>query len=72
MSVYQNLVVFLVGLLLAVAVSFLMSFPVFLLWNGCLVDAINGVREVTWLQAWGLMLLCAMLFGTSMSATSKS
>ena len=72
MSVHQNLVVFLIGLLLAVGVSFLMSFPVFLLWNGCLVDAINGVREVTWLQAWGLMLLCAMLFNTSTSATSKS
>jgi hypothetical protein len=45
-----------------VAVSFLLSWPVFMLWNGCLVDAVTGVKEVTWIQAWGLTILCNFLF----------
>ena len=44
------------------ALSFLMSWPIYMLWNGCLVDAVTGVREVTWLQAWGLVILCSFLF----------
>ena len=42
--------------------SFLLSWPVMMLWNGCLVGAIDGVREVTWLQAWGLQFLFGLLF----------
>ena len=45
-------------------ISFLLSWPVYMLWNGCLVDAINGVNEVTWLQAWGLTVLCGLMFKT--------
>jgi len=56
---------------LLVLVSFLLSFPVFLLWNGCLVGAVAGVAEVTWLQAWGLTVLCGFLF-KSTSSTSSS
>jgi hypothetical protein len=48
-----------VGLLL---LSLLLSWPVYMLWNGCLVDAVTGVKEVTWLQAWGLTVLCSFLF----------
>lgn len=51
-------------------VSFLLSWPVMMLWNGCLVDAINGVNEVTWLQAWGITVLSGFLFKTTV--TSKS
>ena len=49
------------------ALSFLMSWPVYMLWNGCLVDAVTGVREVTWLQAWGITVLCSFLFNTSVT-----
>jgi hypothetical protein len=52
---------------LLVFISFLLSYPVFLLWNGCLVGAIAGVAEVTWLQAWGLTVLCGFLFSQSVS-----
>ena len=34
---------------LIIAVGLLFSLPVMLLWNGCLVGAINGVNEITWL-----------------------
>ena len=59
------------GLGLIVFMSFLLSWPVFMLWNGCLVDAVTGVKEVTWLQAWGLSLLFGMLFKSNTTSTSK-
>lgn len=55
------------GVALLVGVGFLLSFPVYLLWNGCLVGAVAGVSEVTWLQAWGLMILCSFLFKSTVS-----
>jgi len=50
--------------------SFLWSLPVMLLWNGCLVGAVNGVNEVGWLQAWGLTFLVNLLFKPA--TTSKN
>jgi hypothetical protein len=52
------------GLLL---LSFLLSWPVYMLWNGCLVSAVAGVSEVTWLQAWGIVVLCGFLFKTTVN-----
>jgi len=60
------IVVGIAGLLL---LSFLLSWPVYMLWNGCLVGAAAGVAEVTWLQAWGLTVLCSFLFKSSVSNT---
>lgn len=45
--------------------SFLFSWPIYMLWNGCLVGAIDGVKEVSWLQAWGLSMLFGLLFKNS-------
>jgi putative flippase GtrA len=59
------------GLGAVVLLSFLLSLPVWLLWNGCLVDAVTGVNEITWLQAWGISILCGFLF-KSHSTTSES
>lgn len=65
-----NFVTMVAGILLFIlGLSFLFSWPVFMLWNGCLVGAINGVNTVTWLQAWGISVLASMLFKSS--ATSK-
>ena len=52
---------------LIIAVGLLFSLPVMLLWTGCLVGAINGVNEITWLQAWGILVLCGLLFKTQLS-----
>jgi hypothetical protein len=57
----------LAGIAGLVFISFLMSWPVYMLWNGCLIDAVQGVREVTWLQAWGISLLCGFLFKTTIT-----
>jgi hypothetical protein len=61
-----TIVIGIAGLLL---LSFLLSWPVYMLWNGCLVGAVAGVSEVTWLQAWGLTILCGFLFKTTVSNT---
>ena len=45
-----------------VLASFLFIWPVMMLWNGCLVDAVTGVKEITWLQAWGINFLAGILF----------
>ena len=58
-------VIAIVGLLF---LSFLLSWPVYMLWNSCLVDAVTGVKEVTWLQAWGITILCGFLFKTSINS----
>jgi len=55
------------GLAGLLALSFLLSWPVYMLWNGCLVGAVAGVSEVTWLQAWGLTVLCGFLFKSNVS-----
>jgi hypothetical protein len=55
------------GLATLVLISFLLSWPVYMLWNGCLVGAVAGVGEVSWLQAWGLTILCGFLFKTTVS-----
>jgi len=57
------------GIVGILAISFLLSWPVYMLWNGCLVGAIAGVSEVTWLQAWGLTILCGFLFKSNVSTT---
>jgi hypothetical protein len=50
------------GILFLIFLSFVLSWPVYMLWNGCLVGAVTGINEVTWLQAWGLNILAGFLF----------
>jgi hypothetical protein len=57
---------------LALALSFFLALPVMLLWNYCLVPAVNGVNEVTWLQSWGIMVLFSFLFKNSTTVKSAS
>ena len=65
-----------VGLVIAafaliIIFGLLLSLPVMLLWNLCLVPAIPGVLEIGWLQAWGLMILCGFLFKPITSSKSN-
>ena len=57
---------------LVVAIGLLLSWPVMLLWNGCVVGLIAGVTPITsiW-HAWGLLILCGLLFKSSSSTTVK-
>jgi hypothetical protein len=65
LAIVGTVVVGIAGILL---LSFLLSWPVYMLWNGCLVDAVTGVKEVTWLQAWGITILCGFLFKTRVNS----
>jgi hypothetical protein len=67
----DKVIVVLAALVFAVFLSFLLSWPVMMLWNGCLVDAVTGVKEVTWLQAWGLNMLVGIMFKPSTEHKSK-
>jgi hypothetical protein len=64
-SAIMGVVAFIVGVLL---LSFLFSYPLMLLWNGCLVPAVSVLSEVSWLQMWGITVLIGILFkNTSVS-----
>lgn len=57
-----------VGFVLLVAVfGLIFALPVMWLWNGCIVPAVSGVHEIGWLQAWGISILCGLLFKSSSS-----
>jgi hypothetical protein len=58
----DKLIVLVAGLALIAFISFVLSWPVMMLWNGCLVDAVTGLKEITWLQGWGISLLFGLLF----------
>lgn len=60
-----------VGLTIAIVVGLILSLPVMLLWNYFLVDAITGIKEIGWMQAWGILVLCGLLFKTN-GVTEKS
>jgi len=49
-------------IVMVAGLGLLLSLPVMWLWNGCLVDAVDGVHEITWLQAWGISVLTSWLF----------
>ena len=51
------------------ALGFLLSWPVYMLWNGCLVGAVSWANPVEWTQAWGLTVLCGFLFKSNVSNT---
>lgn len=53
--------------LLVVVLGLIFALPVMWLWNACLVPAVTGVHEIGWIQAWGISILCSLLFKSSSS-----
>jgi len=66
-EVFVALGAIVVGIATLVFLSFVLSWPVMMLWNGCFVGAVDGVKEVTWLQAWGLQFLFNLLFKATLT-----
>lgn len=50
---------------------FLISLLVFWLWNAVVPAILPACSEITYWQAMGLMFLCHLLFGDSVSINSK-
>lgn len=62
MNALEGLLTIIGGIVFLVFLSLLLSLPAWWLWNNALVGAVNGINEVTWLQAWGISILCNFLF----------
>jgi hypothetical protein len=58
-----------VGIAGMVVFGLILSLPVMWLWNACLVAAIPGIKEIGWLQAWGILILCGLLFKNTSSSS---
>ena len=66
------IVVILVAVIVICVVGLLLAFPTMLLWNGALVPAVTFAKPITWLQAWGLMILSGLMIKSTTSNNSKS
>ena len=69
-TLVNALAVLIVGIALIVLLSFLLALPVMLLWDAVIPGIFPGLHEITWLQAWGLSLLCGLLFKSHMTKKS--
>jgi hypothetical protein len=58
-------------LLLATVLNFLFTWPIQLLWNHALVDAIDGINPISFWQALGIGMLVSLLMGNK-SKSSKN
>ena len=71
MNVLEALITIVVGFSLIVFISFILSLPVMLLWDAVIPQIFTGLHEITWMQAWGLSLLCGLLFKSHTTSSSK-
>ena len=55
-----------IGVLLVTAV--ILAWPTQLLWNYCLVGAVNGINPIGFWQALGITILCNTLFKSTSSS----
>lgn len=71
-NLIAKMIAFGVGVVgVVVLLSFLLAWPVMMLWNECLIPAVEGVHEITWLQAWGISILFGILFKPSVTSSNK-
>lgn len=52
--------------------AIVMAWPTQLLWNGCLVPAVDGIHELGFWQALGINVLFQMLFKSTNSVKSSN
>jgi hypothetical protein len=57
----EKFIIWILTLLLVIILNALLAYPVMLLWNSIMPD-IFGIKEVTYLQMFGLMVLADILF----------
>ena len=56
---------FTLAILMLVLYGILLAWPVQVLWNGCLIQAADGLNPITFWQALGINILFSMLFKKS-------
>lgn len=57
-----------IAILSLIVLGILMAWPVQLLWNGCLIQAVDVLNPITFWQALGINILCGILFKNSSSS----
>jgi hypothetical protein len=67
----EGLVLFLSGIVLLIFIAIVLAWPVQLLWNECLVSAVDGINQIGFWQALGLNFLFSILFKNSTSSKNK-
>lgn len=64
--IFAAIGIFVGFIIVAFGLSLILSLPVMWLWNW-LIPVIFGLKTITWMQAWGLSLLCSFLFKSTSS-----
>lgn len=59
------------SLLLVALAACILALPVQLLWNNCLVPAVDGIHEIGFFQALGLNILFSILFKASVASNKE-
>jgi|688.fasta_scaffold15859_35 hypothetical protein len=68
----HNIIGNIIGIfVVAIFFSFLLSYPIMILWNSCLVPAVTILKEVGWLQMWGISFLFSILFKMNYTSNTK-
>jgi uncharacterized membrane protein len=68
---YKALGLFFASLGLVVLIALFAALPTYLLWNACLVPAIEGVNEIGFGQALGINILASILFKSTANVKDK-
>lgn len=68
MDLLAKLIIVAAGLAFLLFISFLLAWPVMILWNACLIPAFPEIiSPIGWMQAWGISILCGILFKDNIS-----
>jgi len=54
--------IFMLAMLTVVLIAIVVALPVQLLWNHCLISAVDGVNPIGFWQAFGLYMMASLLF----------
>lgn len=68
----ESIGIILGSLMVILFAAVLLALPVQLLWNECLLDAVDGTHPITFLQALGLNFLFSILFKATSTTNSKN
>lgn len=66
----KSLIVSLGTIVLALLLSALCTLPVWLLWDYSVTPIFPGVNSATFLQTWGLTIICSFLFKSTFSSSN--
>lgn len=72
-NLIAGVIAIVIGIVIVVALGALLALPVMWLWNGVLPNlfATAVVRPIDFWNAWGLLILCGLLFRSSSSSSSN-